>query len=327
MPASHISSLVDLLAVIAAATWIAVTLATARRDSAPGLRSFGAAWAAVALYLLVRPGEQSGDPTLLILDLLAGAAAAALFLHGARAWAADPSLRRSRGVVALTTFGLSSAIQSTLALVAGPASEAMADFRTARLFVVMALSFIFTATARRGERISARIFSWAFGTLALLAALSFGLSHFVSLSASLAQLPTCIDSIALLAWVVLAAAMVGCVLEDRTHLRAAREQSESDEITGLVKRAPFEAQLQSMLAHARDRGQGAALMVLDLGRFQTLNDSMGHGAGDAVLLEIADRLRQSLPPGALAGRVGGDEFAWCSRDRHRGREHFSVRCE
>jgi len=102
--------------------------------------------------------------------------------------------------------------------------------------------------------------------------------------------------------------MAGFLLEERTHRRAARAQSESDDITGLSRRAPFELQLEAALVRARLNREGLALVFLDLDRFRTLNESMGHGAGDAVLLEIADRLRRTLPQGALAARVGGDEF-------------------
>ena len=49
-------------------------------------------------------------------------------------------------------------------------------------------------------------------------------------------------------------------------------------------------------------------MFLDLDRFKLLNDTMGHSAGDELLVDVAERLQQSAPDGALIARVGGDEF-------------------
>ena len=308
MPISPASSLVDLIGGISAATGVAVILASARRDAAPGLRSFGSAWACVALYLLIRPGTQAGQPALVILDVLSGGAAAALFLHGARAWAPKIAKRKARAGLALSAFAFSCAVQSAMVVVSGPASNAMARFRMARLLAVMALAFLFTAEARRGPRLSPRIFSWTFGALAILGVTSMTLSGIGAAGDSLVMAAAVVDSLGLLAWCLLAVSMACCLLEDRALRRATREQAVRDEVTGLTKRAPFEIQLQSMLAHRAARGEGLALVILDLDRFRMVNDSMGHEAGDAVLLEVADRLRQSLPSGALAGRVGGDEF-------------------
>ncbi len=50
-------------------------------------------------------------------------------------------------------------------------------------------------------------------------------------------------------------------------------------------------------------------MLLDLDGFKSVNDVYGHSTGDRVLVEVARRLRRTLPPGALAARFGGDEFA------------------
>lgn len=306
MPVSSTISLVDLLGGISTAACTAATLGSARRYAPPGLRSFGAAWAAIAVHLLVRPGASAGDPILLILDVLSGAAAGALLLHGACAWETSRDLQRSANALAYAFLGISCTLQSTLALADGFDGSLVGAFRNGRLLVVAALAFHLTREARRGIGISPRIVSWTFGGLAALAILSAVLTG--SGLASDAPPAILVNSTALIAWIILALSMGGCVLEARSHQRAAREQAESDDVTGLPRRMPFEAQLAKALVRSRVIGEGLALVFIDLDRFRTLNESMGHGAGDAVLLEVADRIRQALPPGSLLARVGGDEF-------------------
>lgn len=306
MPASTAPSVADLLSGISTASVAALALRAARLDSAPGFRSFAGAWTAIAVHLLVRPGAAAGQPALLILDVLTGAAAGALLLHGASAWEVDRPRRRSGNAIAYAVFALSCAVQSTLTMVGGPESGSIADFRTLRLLAVSALAFHFTRAARRGESLSARALSWTFGGLAALSALSFLVEKVGGSPGTV--LGVWVDSGAAMAWVALALSMAACLLEERTHRRASRAQLESDDITGLSRRAPFELQLEAAIVRARMHGEGLALVFLDLDRFRTVNESMGHGAGDAVLLEIADRLRRTLPQGALAARVGGDEF-------------------
>jgi diguanylate cyclase (GGDEF)-like protein len=58
-----------------------------------------------------------------------------------------------------------------------------------------------------------------------------------------------------------------------------------------------------------EQGGECALMLIDLDRFKAINDTLGHEAGDNLLLQVGDRLHEMLPDGARAGRLGGDEFA------------------
>jgi diguanylate cyclase len=82
------------------------------------------------------------------------------------------------------------------------------------------------------------------------------------------------------------------------HERAAR----IDPLTGLPNR-------RALHVPADDTGTGRALLLLDLDRFRTVNDALGHSSGDRLLVEVAQRLAAVVPPHDLVVRLGGDEFA------------------
>ena len=81
-----------------------------------------------------------------------------------------------------------------------------------------------------------------------------------------------------------------------------------DTLTGLPNRAQLVERLDQTLALARRQGRGAAILFLDLDHFKTINDSLGHGAGDALLKEIAQRIRGLLRETDVVALLGGDEF-------------------
>lgn len=99
----------------------------------------------------------------------------------------------------------------------------------------------------------------------------------------------------------------------QSHLRAQNatlaHQANHDPLTGLPNRAYFESRLSQALVDASELGTHVALLYLDSDRFKEINDQLGHDAGDAVLVAIAERLRQPLREGDLVARLGGDEFA------------------
>ena len=81
-----------------------------------------------------------------------------------------------------------------------------------------------------------------------------------------------------------------------------------DALTGLPNRRYVRELLQERLLDGSN-GRQCALMLIDLDRFKAVNDTLGHEAGDALLLQVGNRLHELLPEGAYAGRLGGDEFA------------------
>ncbi len=82
-----------------------------------------------------------------------------------------------------------------------------------------------------------------------------------------------------------------------------RYQAQHDPLTGLANRVQFLEGIAAALARGR-----AAVLFLDLDRFKVVNDSLGHAAGDRLLVAVAARLRNCTGPGALLARLGGDEF-------------------
>lgn len=85
--------------------------------------------------------------------------------------------------------------------------------------------------------------------------------------------------------------------------------SHFDTLTALPNRTHFHDQLERAIATDAGRHSKLALLTLDIDRFQLINDTLGHDAGDSILIEVATRLKGSLTPGDTLCRLGGDEFA------------------
>ena len=86
-------------------------------------------------------------------------------------------------------------------------------------------------------------------------------------------------------------------------------QANHDPLTGLVNRRAFMHALESALVRTRDGGTSGALLMIDLDDFKDVNDSLGHQAGDTVLIELSALLRDELGQEAVVSRLGGDEFS------------------
>jgi diguanylate cyclase (GGDEF)-like protein len=87
-----------------------------------------------------------------------------------------------------------------------------------------------------------------------------------------------------------------------------------DTLTGLANRALLNSEIGDAVAEAALGGSPCAVMLLDLDDFKTVNDSLGHAAGDLLLVEVAARICACLRENDVAARLGGDEFAVLLRD-------------
>ena len=95
------------------------------------------------------------------------------------------------------------------------------------------------------------------------------------------------------------------IKENERRLRDSRHR---DALTGLPNRFLFRDHAELALAQAARKGKQAAILFLDLDRFKAINDTLGHCAGDSVLVEVARRLSACLRAGDTLSRFGGDEF-------------------
>ena len=128
------------------------------------------------------------------------------------------------------------------------------------------------------------------------------------------------DSLALLTARVLVSLLLGTLLivvgQGRTRARREigkqtgelRHQSLHDELTGLPNRALVMDRIEQMLVRSRRSGTAGAALYIDLDEFKNVNDTLGHKAGDELLVAVAARLQHTLRDADTIGRMGGDEF-------------------
>jgi len=93
------------------------------------------------------------------------------------------------------------------------------------------------------------------------------------------------------------------------RMRRLQREADEDSLSGLRTRRSFEQEVRGAMARSRRDGTTGALLMLDLDRFKSVNDSYGHPAGDRMIEEVAEVLRRRTREGDVLGRLGGDEFA------------------
>ncbi len=114
--------------------------------------------------------------------------------------------------------------------------------------------------------------------------------------------------------------LIGGVITFRDITEATRKTSELekraqfDELTGLANRSLFTEQLARAIGRSQRKSAPLAALFIDLDRFKSVNDTLGHDIGDSLLREIAKRLKDNVRIGDFTGRWGGDEFVVCLED-------------
>src|SRR5947208_16707001 len=97
-----------------------------------------------------------------------------------------------------------------------------------------------------------------------------------------------------------------------------------DPLTDLPNRTLFLDRLELALARLRRHQTSVAVLFIDLDNFKVVNDSLGHGAGDKLLVELGGRLREAIRPSDTIARFGGDEFVVLCEDIKEARDAMTV---
>jgi diguanylate cyclase (GGDEF)-like protein/PAS domain S-box-containing protein len=114
----------------------------------------------------------------------------------------------------------------------------------------------------------------------------------------------------------------GYLLDMTAHRRVEEELAhvaEHDPLTGLPNWAMFQQRVREAVGRAAAAGRGAAVLLVDLDDFKLVNDSFGHAAGDALVVEAGRRLVEAVEDAGAVSRLGGDEFAVLLADLDPGR--------
>jgi diguanylate cyclase (GGDEF)-like protein len=104
------------------------------------------------------------------------------------------------------------------------------------------------------------------------------------------------------------------VTEQRRVEARARFLATHDNLTGLPNRVVFGEEVNGAVELGRRHGEQCAVLFVDLDRFKIINDTLGHVSGDALLIEIAGRIKQCVSKSDVVARIGGDEFVILLRD-------------
>ena len=104
------------------------------------------------------------------------------------------------------------------------------------------------------------------------------------------------------------------ITESQRRTTELEKRAQFDELTGLANRALFNEQLTRAIGRSQRKSAPLATLFIDLDRFKSVNDTLGHDTGDDLLRQVAERLQSNIRVGDFSGRWGGDEFVVCLED-------------
>ena len=114
------------------------------------------------------------------------------------------------------------------------------------------------------------------------------------------------------------------VTESKRYEEELAHKANHDELTGLANRNLLADRLKQGIAHARRTETSLVLFLLDLDRFQIINDSLGHNLGNDLLKQVAERLKNCVRSQDTLARLGGDEFVALFQEMHNRRDTVAV---
>jgi diguanylate cyclase (GGDEF)-like protein len=104
------------------------------------------------------------------------------------------------------------------------------------------------------------------------------------------------------------------ITESQRRTTELEKRAQFDELTGLANRSLFAEQLTRAIGRSQRKSAPLAALFIDLDRFKSINDTLGHDIGDALLRQVAARLKSNVRVGDFTGRWGGDQFVVCLED-------------
>ena len=110
------------------------------------------------------------------------------------------------------------------------------------------------------------------------------------------------------------AALQSEIVERRQAERRAKDLATRDALTGLMNRRSLTEHLEHAIARASRQAERLALLFLDMDKFKSINDTLGHDAGDELLQQMAERIRNAVRSADMVARLGGDEFVVLMED-------------
>ncbi len=276
------------------------------RMAAACLMGSGLWWPLQALAL-----KSSADPGfglwlgLPLLNLGLALAAAELLCEAVRPQRAR--MMQSRGLMALFAIGLGGL--QTLFATEGLGANWLIKLQAIAASALLQMAMLALLLRLRGDTRLTRVARVA---CALAAA---GLPIFAITEFAPALLASNLGAFPLSLALLIAAALGGSLLmalrqysEVQADLKEVSLPAFTDPLTGLATRLGMDEQLAQAVIASDRSGQPLALFLFDLDGFNPVNSSLGHDSGDALLRQVASRLRACLEPGDVAARIGGDEF-------------------